>query len=57
VQFLSKVAISSLGHETRPTGRRRAIESAQSKGFVTVVGMIVTGPAVPFFIGLQTVFG
>ena len=36
---------------------RLAMEAAQSKGFLTVVGLIVTGTATAFFVGLQALFG
>jgi hypothetical protein len=36
---------------------RLAMEAAQSKGFLAVVGLIVTGAATAFFIGLQAMFG
>lgn len=36
---------------------RLAMEAAQSKGFLTVVGLIVTGTATAFFVGLQAILG
>jgi hypothetical protein len=36
---------------------RLAMEAAQSKGFLTIVGLIVTGTATAFFVGLQAIFG
>ena len=36
---------------------RLAMEAAQSKGFLTVVGLIVTGTATAFVVGLQAILG
>lgn len=36
---------------------RLAMEAAQSKGFLTIVGLVVTGTATAFIVGLQAIFG
>jgi hypothetical protein len=34
---------------------RLAMEAAQSKGFLTVIGLVVTGTATALFVGLQAI--
>jgi hypothetical protein len=36
---------------------RLAMEAAHSKGFLTIVGLVVTGTATALFVGLQAIFG
>lgn len=36
---------------------RLAMEAAQSRSFLTIVGLIVTGTATAFVVGLQTILG
>lgn len=36
---------------------RLSMEAAQSKGFLTIVGLVVTGTATAFFVGLQVILG
>jgi hypothetical protein len=36
---------------------RLAMEAAQSKGFLTIVGLVVTGTATALFVGLQAILG
>jgi len=36
---------------------RLAMEAAQSKGFLTIVGLVVTGTATAFIVGMQALLG
>ena len=36
---------------------RLAMEAAQSRGFLTIVGMVVAGTATALVVGLQAIFG